>query len=164
MSSRGRRVVVGVSPSPSGLEALRFAVREADGRLAPLHVVRAWCLSTSVYEPVARHRRTEAAAEALHTVYGAFDEAMGGMPADLDIEVATPENRADLALLAVAGRSTDVLVLGGRSGWPMSRIVKRCVRQARCPVVVVPPPELARAARQRAAVRGLVRDAERYRP
>jgi hypothetical protein len=164
MSRRGPRVVVGVSPSPSGLEALRFAVHEADRRLASLCAVRAWYLNASMRGQEAPRWRTEMAAEAVRTVHEAFDDAMGGMPTDLDIEVVTVENRADLALMAAAGSSTDLLVLGGRSGWLMSWLVKRCLRRARCPVVVVPPPELARVARRWAAVRSLVREAERYRP
>jgi nucleotide-binding universal stress UspA family protein len=162
MNRRSRRVVVGVSPSPSGMEALRFAVREADRRQAPLYAVRAWCLNASMRGPEVQQWRAGVAAAALRTVYEAFDDAMGGMPADFDIEVVTVQNRADLALMAVADSSTDLLVLGGRPGWLMSWIVKRCLRKARCPVVVVPPPDLARAARHWAAVRGLVRDAERH--
>jgi nucleotide-binding universal stress UspA family protein len=162
MRRRVRRVVVGVSPSPSGLEALRFALREAESRQAPLYAVRAWYLNASMRGPEEQQWRAGMAAEALRTVYEAFDDAMGGMPADFDIEVVTAENRADLALLAVAGSSTDLLVLGGRAGWLMSWIVKHCLRKARCPVVVVPPPALARAVRRWSTVRGLVRDAQRH--
>jgi hypothetical protein len=162
MNPRRPRVVVGVSPSPAGLEALRFAVHEAERRIAPLYVVRAWHFNASMRGPEERRWRNEMAAEAVRVVYEAFNDAMGGMPADLDITAVTVENRADLALLAAADRPTDVLVLGGRPGWLMSWIVKHCLRKASCPVVVVPPPELARTARHRTVVRGLLRDAERY--
>ena len=36
------RIVVGVDPSPAGVAALRWALREAVSRQVPLHAVRAW--------------------------------------------------------------------------------------------------------------------------
>jgi hypothetical protein len=71
--------------------------------------------------------------------------------------------RTDRALLRIAGRRDDLLVLGGRTGVRrMSWIVRSCVRLAVCPVTVVPPPELAGAADRRSALRTLLRDLERF--
>jgi hypothetical protein len=41
---RDARVVVGVSQSLTGLQALRYGVAEARRRQVPLHAVRAWRL------------------------------------------------------------------------------------------------------------------------
>jgi hypothetical protein len=155
-------VVVGVSPSLTGLQALRYAVDEAARRDVPLVAVRAWYLNASM-RGLEEHRwREEMAADAVRTVHDAFDDAMGGVPAGMDVTAVVVGNRADLALLAVADGQDDVLVLGGRSGWPMSWIVKHCLRKARCVVTVVPPPELARTASRPAAVRTLLRDVDEY--
>jgi len=162
MTTSEGRVVVGVSPSLAGLAALRYAVAEAKRRGAPLVAVRAWYLNGSMRGMDEPRWREEMAAEAVRTLYGAFEDGLGGVPADVDVTAVVAENRADLALLAVADRRFDLLVLGGRSGWLMSWIVKHCLRAAVCAVAVVPPPELARTRSRRAAVRALLRDAEEY--
>jgi nucleotide-binding universal stress UspA family protein len=65
------------------------------------------------------------------------------------------------ALVAIANRDDDLLVLGsGRrnrrgSG---SRTVRYCAAWAACPVLVVPPPQLAREVSQRALLRQLRRE------
>jgi nucleotide-binding universal stress UspA family protein len=162
MTTSEGRVVVGVSPSLGGLQALRYAVAEARRRGAPLVAVRAWYLRTAMFGPEEGQWREEMAAEAVHTLRSAFETAMGGVPAEVDVTAMVVGDRVDVALLAAAHRRSDVLVLGGRSGWPMSWIVKQCVRKANCAVVVVPPPELARTASRRVAVRALLRDVEQY--
>jgi nucleotide-binding universal stress UspA family protein len=162
MDTAEGRVVVGVSTSLAGIAALRFGVGEAIRRKAPLIAVRAGYLNASMRGPEMRQWRDEMAADAVRTVHYAFDDAMGAVPPEVAITMVTVENRADLALLAVADRTSDLLVLGGRSRRLMSWIVKHCLRKAGCTVVVVPPPELARTASRRAAVRVLLRDAEQY--
>jgi hypothetical protein len=162
MTGSEGRVVVGVSPSLGGLQALRYAVAEAVRRRAPLVAVRAWYLNASMRGMDQPRWREEMAADAVHTLHRAFEDGLGGVPAEVDVTAVVVENRADLALLAAAGRRSDLLVLGGRNGWLMSWIVKHCLRGAACPVIVVPPPELARTASRRAAVRALLRDAEQY--
>jgi nucleotide-binding universal stress UspA family protein len=156
------RVVVGVSTSIAGLAALRFAVTEAGRRQVRLYAVRAWYLHPSWQTTEYRTLRTSLAVEAADTVRAAFDAALGGVPPGLPVAVISAGERADRALLRFAGRPEDLLVLGGRTGlrWT-SWIVRSCLRQATCPVTVVPPPELARAVDRPFSVRALIRDIER---
>jgi nucleotide-binding universal stress UspA family protein len=88
---------------------------------------------------------------------------MGGLPADVDVTVASIAGRADTVLVEFAGGPDDLLVVGGNTGrrWP-GWLVRRCVRHARCPVTVVPPPEIARAGDPAALTRRLLREAEEY--
>jgi nucleotide-binding universal stress UspA family protein len=158
---RGGRVVVGVSQSPAGLQALRYAVAEARRRRVPLHAVRAWRFAVSWHGSDVQQWRSEIADEALRHVHDAFDAAMGGMPTDIEVIVAAPEGRSDTVLTDIAGDCRDLLVLGGSSGrrWS-SWLVRGCVRRAACLVTVVPPPDLARIGDFGALTRRLLREAE----
>jgi nucleotide-binding universal stress UspA family protein len=156
------RVVVGVSLSLSGLEALRHGLAEARSRAVPLYAVRAYHLHPAMDGPDARQCREEMAAAALRTIHDAFDSAVGGVPEDIELAIVTVAGRADIALTRFAAGRTSLLVLGGRArSRRMNWIVRYCLRGASCPVTVVPPPELADRA-GRWAVRGLLRDVEGY--
>jgi hypothetical protein len=73
MTTPEGRVVVGVSRSLAGLQALRYAVAEARRRVAPLVAVRAWylnggpCRST----PSRESRCTTSRCRIAGTLYGA---------------------------------------------------------------------------------------------
>jgi nucleotide-binding universal stress UspA family protein len=152
------RVVVGVSASVAGLQALRYAVAEARRRGVPLYAVRAFGFQPPWFGPEVARIRDELRAEALRCVGEAFDLAMGQPPADVEVRVAVCESRVDWALVDVADRPDDVLVLGRRSGpVRLNWLVRGCLRRAVCPLVVVPPPPLA-AVRGRRAVRRLMRE------
>jgi hypothetical protein len=157
------RVVVGVSLSLSGLQALRYGIAEARRRDLALFAVCAYFLNPALEGPEARLCRDEMAATALRTVHEAFDAAAGGLPEDVEVTIVTVADRADLALTRVSAGRGNLLVLGGRA--PLRRmnwIVRYCLRRATCPVVVVPPPELAGLAERRGVVRALFRDVEGY--
>jgi nucleotide-binding universal stress UspA family protein len=156
------KVVVGVSGSVAGLAALRFGVAEAGRRAVPLYAIRAWPFLRQWrgVSPVSLQR--ELAAEARRCIDEAFDAAMGGRPTDVEVLSAAPCGRTDLVLTDVADGGHDLLVIGGRTGRRLGWIVRGCARNARCPVVVVPPPELARAAGGPLSVRHLLREARRH--
>ncbi|WP_433224368.1 hypothetical protein ACQP00_29365 [Dactylosporangium sp. CS-047395] len=121
---RERRVVVGVSQSLAGLAAPRYAVQEAQQRGAPLHAIRTWALPAHWHGPAVDAWRHEPRTEARRYIVETFD---------------------------AAGDESDLLIVGGRGGWRRrwpSWVVRRCLGAARCPVIVVPPPELARARRR----------------
>ncbi|WP_238014919.1 universal stress protein [Dactylosporangium sp. AC04546] len=144
-----RRVVVGVSQSLAGLAAVRFALREARRCDAPLYAVRAWALPSHWHGPAVNAWRHELRAEARQYIAEAFDAAAGGPPGDVDVLAAVPDARADRALVDAADDERDLLVLGARSSWRRlwpSWVVRGCLSAARCPVIVVPPPALARIA------------------
>lgn len=131
------RVIVGIDRAPQGLAALRVAAREAASRAVPLHAVR-------VEEPWTTTGRE---------IDLAFNEAFGGVPADLRVErsVLSPPVAASLA--AYADRPDDLLVVGtsGRGWWHAlwsGSVARACMRRARCMLLVVPAPPLARELRR----------------
>lgn len=150
------RVVVGVSGSPESLHALRHGVELARQYDATLIAVNAQPAAT-----VGRLRPRAPAAEpwqhaACTVVRTAFDDALGGLPRGLDCVLLAAPGRPGPALLAVAGRANDVLVLGARRGPGVSRLIRRgvaayCVEHASCSVLRIPPPPLV--ARQRTLAR-----------
>jgi nucleotide-binding universal stress UspA family protein len=150
----GPRVIVGVDDSVPGLAAVRFAVGEARRRGVPLHAVRAQ------YTIVLGDFRE---------VDGAFAEAFGGFPRDVEIHKELLLGPPAAALARRANRAGDMIIIGtgGRGWWHafLSGSVSRaCLRTAHCPVLIVPGPELARAARRwrrrRATWRGLENHAQ----
>jgi nucleotide-binding universal stress UspA family protein len=156
------RVVVGVSGSLAGLEALRYGVGEARRRGAALHAVRVCQFNVTWGGVDVRRVREEMAEAELRYVFDAFDAAMGGLPRDVDVTVVATHGRSDLVLTGIARDRRDLLVLGGRTGRRPGRLVRDCARRAACPVTVVPPPALARAGGRGASARRLVREAEQY--
>lgn len=161
MTTTGR-IVLGVSRSLAGLAALRHAVTEARRRDVPLHAVRA-------YPHPPTTRSTSYLSWQLHLedttrayVLDAFDAALGGPPADVEVIMSTSAGNATGAVMDAVSGSGDLLVLGAPSSrWWHSRTVRGCTRAAACPVIVVPAPDLAREWRHRPLrriVTGFVRD------
>lgn len=165
MEARVARVVVGVGGSLASLEALRYAVSEARRRDALLVAVRAWLVQGPGHGEDLGQWRIEAGAAAAATVRQSFDQAMGGLPRNLDLEMLAVEGAIGPVLVAQASDG-DLLVLGApaRRWWrvfPLS-LVRYCVRAATCPVVVVPAPVLARKRSVRASAREMQREAQRF--
>jgi nucleotide-binding universal stress UspA family protein len=148
-----RRVIVGVDDSVSGFAALPEAVSLARAHGAKLLAVRAWALGLPRHGG-RRHRHLahphvvldfsgeeqRAAARAL--IRKAFRQAVGAVPADLDVVISTPEGDPGVVLTSVAHKAGDVLVVGHRSavttrGVLHGSVTSYCLRHARCPVVVV---------------------------
>jgi nucleotide-binding universal stress UspA family protein len=145
-----RRVIAGVSGSPGSLQALRYAAALARSDNAVLAPVLAWIPPGGELAdrrapcPQLRSAWQKAAWERLRR---AVDLAIGGPPDDL---VFTPEivrGPAGEVLSALARQPGDVLVIGaGRRGagrLTACRVSKYCLGHAHCPVIAVPPPELA---------------------
>lgn len=144
-SGPGPRVFVGVDRSIPGLAALRFAVAEARRRGAPLYAVR-------VSEHLTLHE-----AEEIDT---AFAESMGGFPTDILVYREILVGQVAEMLTRRARYETDVLIVGthggsahggGTHGGGLRRVFgsgsisRAVIRKARCPVLVVPGPEMAAA-------------------
>ena len=147
-----RRVVVGVSGSAGSLQALRYAVQLARNEAATLTPVLAW---TPPGGDLAEHRCPnrelrriwqQAASDRLRH---AIELAIGGAPADIEFRPAIIRGEAGQALTEVAAEPGDVLVIGaGRRGL-LGRLLgckvsTYCLAHAHCPLVAVPPSELAR--------------------
>lgn len=149
------RIITGVSGSPGSLRALRFAAGLARARGDVLVPVLVWLppggdLADRRY-PSARLREIwrASAAEQLEQ---AVDLAVGTAPEDVELEPLVVRGEAGAALVATACEPGDVLVVGtGRRGrirrMLAGGVARFCVTHAACPVVTVPPSELAEAAR-----------------
>lgn len=127
------RVFVGVDRSIPGLAALRFAVAEAKRRGTALHAIR-------VVDALSLTATRE--------IDAAFEEALGGMPADLVVHRELLVGPVAETLARRARNPQDVLIVGtdGASRWHglWSRSISReCLRKARCPVLIVPGPQMA---------------------
>lgn len=144
------RVVVGVHGSLGSLQALRYAVSQAQDRDVPLVAVTAWVPPggdlAERRSPSAYLRRIwqEAAYEKL---LGAFDDGLGGRPPGVRLEPCVVRGEAAPVLVDVASHPGDLLVIGtgqrGRIRRALRRSVGRyCLAHARCPVVAVPPSPL----------------------
>ena len=145
-----RRIVVGVHGSLGSLQALRWAAEETYGRQATLVPVIAWVppggdlAERSHPSPYLRQIWREAACARLTA---AFEEGLGGLPAELQAEPHVERGEAGPVLVDVASEPGDLLVIGTGSRNPVSRALRRsvgryCLAHARCPVVAVPPSAL----------------------
>jgi len=151
-----KRVVVGVDNSPGGLAALAAASALARAHDAELVAVRAWALGLPRHGGRRmRHLRhphvilsfsgSEQNVASSVLVRQAFGTVAGGVPVDVPLSIQTPEADPALALIDIARRPGDVIVVGTRSGHPVRRLIhgsvsRYCSRHARCPVLVVPAP------------------------
>ena len=134
------RVVVGVDKTAAGYAAVRVAAAQARTRGVPLHAIRS--------VPAVAFYSTDYIAEA-------FAETLGDVPVGLDVRLDLSEEDVAEALARSASDPRDLIVLGNErkgvlrrlcSGSPARRLLKR----ARCPVLVVPGPEMERATRRSA--------------
>lgn len=166
MSGRRRpRVVVGVSDSLAGMQALRYAVSEARRRECGLTAVRAWQFQVPWRGSDVDRWRSDAEAAAEEVLYETFASALGGVPNDISVEPMVVEGAPAPTLVTLAYLEQDLLVIGT----PTRRLFRparftvahHCVRHAQCPVVVVPPPELARTRRHRSLAREIHREVRR---
>jgi nucleotide-binding universal stress UspA family protein len=142
-------IVVGVDGSPGARAALRVAVEEAALRHAQLRVLCAWEIPTAipggVVPPLALG---DFEARAREIVDDAVVEASRLDP-DVDCARATPHGQAAACLVEAAGPG-DLIVVGtrGRGGFAglvLGSVSQQVVHHARCPVLVVPSAEGARA-------------------
>jgi nucleotide-binding universal stress UspA family protein len=138
------RVVVGVDESDAALAAVRWAAQEARERHATLELVHVMTHSTvtatSIYAPLPlpTDPAFAAAAEWLAELVAALE--LGDLTVHHRIETGDPAH----ALARRAGNA-DLLVVGahprrGVLGLTQGSTADACIREAPCPVVVVPAP------------------------
>jgi nucleotide-binding universal stress UspA family protein len=144
-------VVVGVSGSAGSLQALRYAAELARNDKAALLPVLAW---TPPGGELADRRspclplRAIWKQAAWDRLWKAIDLAIGGPPADLGFSPAVVRGEAGPVLTSAADRPGDVLVIGaGRHGalrrLMACKVSRYCLAHAVCPMIAVPPTELA---------------------
>lgn len=136
--------------SPGSLEALRYALEQARHLSATLVPVHAWQIpggevpTRRVGDPGYGRIVREMAERELRL---AFEEGLGGLPADVHAEPWLIRGAPGPALVETADRRNDLLVVGagrrGRLRHPLHAGVARyCLAHAQCPVIAVPPPSL----------------------
>ena len=159
------RVVLGVANTLAGYAALRFAVETARELRTPLVAVRAVraAVAAEAWPELRQTLHDAAAAE----VAGAFEEALGGPPNDVDVTVMTVSGSPQDVLPSTANRPDDLLVVGKgkHHDWPVvgrGRVATRCTRAAACTVIVVPEPAMARSGSAIRMRRTVVNDVESY--
>lgn len=158
------RVVVGISNSLAGYEALRYAVAEARRRGATLIAVRAFRYS---YYGGARQFEQVIHDAAQAAVTAALVEALGGPPRDVPVRVRVCEGIPGRVLAAIADQPGDVIVIGGSErrmvpGRRRGIVARDCSRNAACPVIVIPMPEMARAGSQWRLARKAADEAQQF--
>lgn len=137
-------VVVGDDGSECAQAALRFAVEEARLRGLPLHVIRAWTITTAPrptdaafgYVPSEDEFEQAVVTETRRRV----SEAMDGND-DITVHVHAVHGAAAKALITAAEHA-DLLVVGtrGRGGFAslvLGSVADTCTRHSDAPVVVV---------------------------
>jgi nucleotide-binding universal stress UspA family protein len=145
-----RRVIVGVHGSLGSLQALRHAAEEARQRDVPLLPVIAWVppggdlAERRHSSPYLRKLWHDAAWERLRT---AFDDGLGGFPADLQVEPHVERGETGQVLVDIASQREDLLIVGTGRRRTVGRMFRRsvaryCLAHAKCPVLAVPPSAL----------------------
>jgi nucleotide-binding universal stress UspA family protein len=137
-------IVAGVDGSEGGRRALDWAAGEAVIRGAALQAVIAWSWDGMEYGPVPATSPQEAAGYARDILDREVKALIGRRGPARPVAAEVIEGRpADV--LAAAGRSADLLVLGSHGHSRVRHTVlgsvsEECIRKAACPVVVIPVP------------------------
>lgn len=148
MDGRPGRTVVGVSTSPAALAALTRGVEEARRRNAELVVVCAFTslgdpLPSDLTEPATIRLLRHRAAAVIERAFG----SIGGAPYDVEVCRETPVGAPGRALVDLADRPDDLLIVGRDRHRVLHRmlhgsVAAYCVSHAACRVLVVPGPRV----------------------
>ena len=129
---------------------MRYAADEARWRDVPLVPVLAWIppggdlAERRSPSPYLRRIWRE---QAWQRLWDAFDDGLGGVPADIRVEPEVVRGETGPVLVEAACLPDDLLVIGTGRRWGLRRALHRsagryCLAHARCPVLAVPPSAL----------------------
>jgi nucleotide-binding universal stress UspA family protein len=163
-TSQPGRIVVGVGRSLGAYQALRYAVAEARRRDWLLVAIRVFRLTVNAQGLLQPDLLIGSAKANLNI---AFTEALGGLPRDVNMQIRIREGSVARTLVEEADRETDFLIIGGCgcrtwTGHRHTSIARFCAGRALCPVLIVPPPALARSARADRLARDTTAGVEDY--
>jgi nucleotide-binding universal stress UspA family protein len=144
------RVIVGVSWSSECLPAVRCAAEVARAHGVPLIPVLAWLppggdvADRNHPSPILRRAWADAARMRLRN---ALEAAFGGLPPDVCTQPQVVRGEPGQALVRIACREDDLLVIGAGRRSRLGRILhagvsRYCLAHAICPVLAVPPSPL----------------------
>jgi nucleotide-binding universal stress UspA family protein len=147
---RVNRVVTGLSGSAGSLQALRLAAEMARDHQAELIPVLAWT------PPGGENADRRCPCETLRALWreaaweqlwAAVNLSLGGPPADVMFSPQAIRGAAGEVLTWTAREPSDMLVIGAGRHGPgrilRSSTARYCLAHASCPVIAVPPSELA---------------------
>ena len=143
------RIVVGVDGSAGSRRALRWAAEEARQRQSRLRVVLAWEPAyLATYSSVSAHAGHGEQEQGAHVLLAETLRSVFGSDAPDDVQAAVIQGVAERVLVDESC-AADLLVLGSmqvREGahQAVGPVIRGCLNQARCPVMVVGPREAAR--------------------
>lgn len=132
------QIVVGVDGSPSSLEALRFAQKQARLTGATVHAVTTWNYPMTFDVPVGDGLDWQRNAESI--LDNALKEALA--PPDAEAVVRHVDQGQPAAVLLDHARDAEMLVVGSRghggfTGMLLGSVSQNVVAHSPCPVVVV---------------------------
>jgi len=159
------RIIVGASGSPASLRALRYAQHMARDYHATLVPVLAWlppCGDLADRRTPDEELRRIWAQDAHQRLQDTLNLAWGTPPIGLPVWPLVQRGQPGPVLAGAACRPGDLLVIGaGRRGalarTAGGRVSRYCLAHARCPVLAVPPPQLAHQAPHGALARAFWR-------
>jgi len=142
------RVVVGVDGSDNSLDALRWAIEEADRRGAELEAVYAWhypYVGADGFSSGVVFNLEELEREAQASLENALAKACPDEERRAKIVRTVVNDGAGRALID-ASKGADLLVVGSRGhggfvGLLLGSVSTQCVHHSHCPVVVIRPDE-----------------------
>ena len=147
------RIVVGVDGSAGGRRALRWAVAEAAARGGAVQAIMTW-----TWDDETPPRPSTPAEEERRLTEEILQRELDSvaLPAGVVVAAEVVQGHAPL-VLATAARDADLLVLGShghgrRHHSILGSVAESCVRNAVCPVVVIPVPREVPAAGTEPAV------------
>jgi nucleotide-binding universal stress UspA family protein len=140
-------IVVGVDGSPGGRLALKWALGEAARRGGTVRAVIAWQWDGQALTPIADTNPDAAKEQATATLTRELETVSSETPTPLAV-AAEVVHGSPAPVLARAAADADLLVLGSHGHGRLHHAVlgsvsEECIRQAPCPVVVVPVPAKA---------------------
>ncbi len=139
-----KRIGVAYVDTPEGNEAVRFAGELAAEVGASLTLYTVVARRAEVFSPIIGRDAEEAfLATVREEVKAAMDRARAVLPDGVPVEEELLEGDTVEALAALDEREIDLLVCGSRGYGPVRRVLlggvlRKLIRRAACPVVVVP--------------------------
>lgn len=144
----GQKIVVGVDGSAGSRRALRWAAEEARQRDATLGVVLAWEPAyLASYSSASAHVDRAEQERAAQSLLGETLQAVFGANTPDLVVAKIIEGVAERVLVEESG-AADLLVLGSTSAtertYPsVGPVIRGCLHQARCPVMIIGPHKAA---------------------
>jgi nucleotide-binding universal stress UspA family protein len=134
------RIVVGIDGSPSSVDALEWAARQAEMTGSTLEAVTTWEWPTSYGWAFPFPRDYDPSSDASKVLDDVLGTAKNAHP-DIVIRPVVLEGRPAPALVK-ASRGADLLVVGSRghgefSGMLLGSVSEHCVHHVSCPITVI---------------------------